>query len=220
MIDVAPSVYIVDDDGAVRESLALLMQTERLPAQAFASAREFLAQAPERLRGCVVTDVRMPGMSGLELLTQIRRSASHLPVVVITAYGDVPLAVEAMKLGASDFLEKPYSETDFIGAVRNALNEAAHAEARAAERVDMRRRFEALSEAERRVLGGLLEGKLNKTAAFEMGVSLRTVEALRASVMAKLGADNLSDLVRAAMRAGLDKISRDAPDATGPSAPP
>jgi two-component system response regulator FixJ len=226
----AQLVFIVDDDPAVRESLSLLLQTEGLLARTFASARDFLADAPETLRGCLVTDVRMAGMTGLELLAQVKRSASHLPVVVITAYGDVPIAVEAMKLGATDFLEKPYSDLDFIAAVRGALDEAANAEARAAHRIEMARRFETLTEPERRVFAGLLEGKLNKTAAFEMGVSLRTVEALRASVMAKLGAECLSDLVRTAMRAGLDKggggdgeangLSRDAPDATGPSAQP
>jgi two-component system response regulator FixJ len=162
----------------------------------------------------------MSGMSGMELLAQVRNSASPMPVVVITAYGDVPLAVEAMKLGASDFLEKPYSEMAFVAAVRGALNEAADAEARDADRVDMELRFRTLTPSERRVLAGLLEGKLNKTAAFEMGVSLRTVEALRASVMAKLGADCLSDLVRATMRAGLDRFISAASGETSPCPPP
>jgi two-component system response regulator FixJ len=219
MMDQAPVVHIVDDDAAVRESLTLLMETEGLAAQAFASARDFLAAAPDA-RGCLVTDIRMAGMSGIELLAHIRDSAKPLPVVVITAYGDVPLAVEAMKLGAIDFLEKPYSETDFVAAVRSALNEAANAQARAAGQNEMRRRFKTLTAAERRVLAGLLEGKLNRPAAFEMGVSLRTVEALRASVMAKLGAECLSDLVRATMRAGLDRVISGGSDETGPSPPP
>jgi two-component system response regulator FixJ len=140
--------------------------------------------------------------------------------VVITAYGDVPTAVEAMKLGASDFLEKPYSETDFVAAVRAALNEAANAEARAAARIELAGRFQTLTPPERRVLAGLLEGKLNKTSAFEMGVSLRTVEGLRASVMAKLGADCLSDLVRATIRAGLDRVISSESGETVPSPPP
>jgi two-component system, LuxR family, response regulator FixJ len=219
MNDQLPVVHIVDDDAAVRESLTLLMETEGLCAQAFASARDFLAAAPEA-RGCLVTDIRMAGMSGIELLEHVKNSATPLPVVVITAYGDVPMAVEAMKLGAIDFLEKPYSEMDFVAAVRSALNEAASVQARAADQQNMQRRFRTLTAAERRVLAGLLEGKLNKTAAFEMGVSLRTVEALRASVMAKLGAECLSDLVRATMRAGLDKIISGESGETGPSPPP
>jgi len=214
-------VYIVDDDAAIRESLALLMEIEGLATRTFSCARDFLAAAPEGPRGCLVTDVRMSGMSGMELLARVRAAPAPMPVVVITAYGDVPTAVEAMKLGASDFLEKPYSETAFVAAVRAALNEAATAEARAADRAELGRRFQTLTAPERRVLAGLLEGKLNKTAAFEMGVSLRTVEALRASVMAKLGADCLSDLVRATMRAGLDRfISANGADATGPFPPP
>ena len=196
------------------------METEGLKARAFCCARDFLAAAPFALRGCVVTDVRMSGMSGMELLAQVRQSASPMPVVVITGYGDVPLAVEAMKLGASDFLEKPYSEMAIVAAVRGALNEAANAEARAADRREIELRFNTLTPPERRVLTGLLEGKLNKTAAFEMGVSLRTVEALRASVMAKLGADCLSDLVRAALRAGLDRFISFGSDETGPSPRP
>ncbi|PPQ40701.1 two component transcriptional regulator, LuxR family [Rhodoblastus acidophilus] len=216
----APAVYIVDDDPAVRESLVLLMETEGLLARSFPSARDFLAAGPENWRGCVVTDVRMGEMSGMDLLAQVKQTAPHLPVVMITAYGDVPLAVEAMKLGASDFLEKPYAEREFIAAVRGALNEAANAEARTGVRLEMERKFQTLSASERRVLGGLLEGKLNKTAAYEMGVSLRTVEALRASVMTKLGADSLSDLVRATMRAGLDRIISSAAAETGPFPPP
>ncbi len=216
----AASVYIVDDDAAIRESLTLLLETEGLNALAFSSARDFLAAAPAAGPACVVTDLRMSGMSGMELLAQIRQSPSPLPVVVITAYGDVRLAVEAMKLGASDFLEKPYSETAFVAAVRGALDEAADAEARAADRREIELRFKALTPPERRVLAGLLEGKLNKTAAFEMGVSLRTVEALRASVMAKLGADCLSDLVRSTMRAGLDRFISFGSDETGPSPRP
>ncbi|MCW2276298.1 response regulator [Rhodoblastus acidophilus] len=216
----AASVYIVDDDAAIRESLTLLLETEGLNALAFSSASAFLAAAPAAGPACVVTDLRMSGMTGMELLAQIRQSPSPLPVVVITAYGDVRLAVEAMKLGASNFLEKPYSETAFVAAVRGALDEAADAEARAADRREIELRFKALTPPERRVLAGLLEGKLNKTAAFEMGVSLRTVEALRASVMAKLGADCLSDLVRSTMRAGLDRFISFGSDETGPSPRP
>jgi two-component system response regulator FixJ len=198
----------------------MLMETEGLAARAFPSAREFLAFAPQTQAACLVTDIRMADMSGIELLARIKETAASLPVVVITAYGDVPLAVEAMKLGASDFLEKPYSEREFVAAVRGALKEALDAQARAADRREMSRRFETLTPPERRVLSGLLEGKLNKTAAFEMGVSLRTVEALRASVMAKLGADCLSDLVRAAMRAGvIEQFSADGSNGTGPSGP-
>jgi two-component system response regulator FixJ len=232
MNDAQPVVFIVDDDEAIRESLVMLMETEGLPARAFASAHEFLRVSALAQSGCLVTDIRMPDMSGMELLARMKQLGSRLPVVIITAYGDVPVAVEAMKLGAADFLEKPYTETEFVAAVRAALDASSDLDRRAAAKNAMASRFARLSTAERRVFAGLLEGKLNKTTAFEMGLSLRTVEALRANVMAKIGAENLSDLVRAAMLAGMDRVLDKGPDqgpdkvissasaSTGPSATP
>ncbi len=214
-----PTVYIVDDDAAVRESLMMLMETEGVSAQAFSSARDFLDGAPDDSRGCLVTDMRMPGISGMELLVRLKQQASPLPVVMITAYGDVPTAVEAMRLGAADFLEKPYSEGDLIGAVREALAIAADSQTRAALREDLSARFALLAPIERRVLAGLLDGKLNKTIAAELKFSLRKTEGLRANVMAKLGAQGLSDLVRAAMIVGMDEIISAGSDDRDPSAP-
>jgi len=181
-----PIVFIVDDDDAIRDSLTMLLDAAGLSARGFASAHEFLAALHPTLSGCLVTDLRMPDMSGMELLAKMKQLASHLPVVMITAYGDVPLAVEAMKLGAVDFLEKPYTEAEFLAGVRAALDASGNLERRAALRREMVLRFERLTAGERRVLAGLLDGKLNKTMAFEMALSLRTVEALRANVMAKL----------------------------------
>ncbi len=189
---VEPIVYIVDDDSAIRESLGLLMELENLRAFGFASPRDFLAIADKAEFGCVVTDMRMPDMTGLELMAAMKEMDKRLPVVMITAYADVALAVQAMKMGAADFIEKPYREEELIAAVRSALD----GEGENAARQDHANRFAELSERENEVLSCLLEGKLNKIIAHELGVSIRTVESVRANIMAKTGVSSLSELVR------------------------
>ena len=195
-------VHIIDDDSAMRESLALLMQSEGWRTRAFASAREFLEATVRAEYGCVISDVRMPDMSGLELLTRMKVMGGGWPVVMITAFADVALAVQAMKMGAADFIEKPCDQDQLVAAVRAALADAGDVATHEAERQVYSQRLEGLSEREEEVLAGLLEGKLNKTIAYEMGVSVRTIETHRAHIMAKSGATSLSELVRMCLLAG------------------
>jgi two-component system, LuxR family, response regulator FixJ len=191
-----PSVFVVDDDDAVRSSLRLLLKSVGLPAATFASAREFLATYEPDLPGCLVLDVRMPGMSGLELQQQLNLRGAVLPVIFITGHGDIPMAVEAMQHGAFDFLQKPFRDQDLIDRVQRALalDTANRAELR--EKVDIRRRLESLTPREREVLRLVSLGKANKVMAAELGVSQRTVEIHRARVMEKMGAGSLAQLVR------------------------
>lgn len=198
---VEPIVYIVDDDSAIRESLGLLMESENFRAFTFASPREFLETAGGAEFGCLVTDMRMPDMSGLELMAAMKAMDARLPMVMITAYADVALAVQAMKMGAADFIEKPYREEELIAAVRSALAGEGDNGAQQAAREDYAKRFARLSERENEVLGRLLEGKLNKIIAHELGVSIRTVESVRANIMAKTGVSSLSELVRLSLLA-------------------
>jgi two-component system, LuxR family, response regulator FixJ len=196
-------VHVIDDDEALRESLAFLLGTAHLEVRTYESATAFLDALPRVEPGCIVTDVRMPGISGLELLRRLKALETAIPVIVITGHGDVPLAVEAMKLGAVDFLEKPFEDDALLAAVRSALGRQEHAARREAEKAAISQRITTLSERERQVLGGLVAGNPNKTIAFDLGISPRTVEIYRANVMTKMGAASLSDLVRMALIGGL-----------------
>jgi two-component system response regulator FixJ len=196
-------VHVIDDDDAARDSLAFLFRTADVDARTYASATEFLAAAPSLTGGCVVTDVRMPQMDGLELLRRLRALDLALPVIVMTGHGDIPLAVEAMKAGAIDFFEKPFSDDAMLAAVRRALGRRRDDRAREAERDAVKERLASLSARERQVLEGLVAGKPNKTIAFDLGISARTVEIYRANVMTKMDAASLSELVRMALGAGI-----------------
>lgn len=195
-------VHVIDDDEAMRESLAFLLDTAGLNSRTYDSAMAFLEDADLSAPGCIVTDVRMPQMSGLDLVRELTRRGVTRPVIVITGHGDVPLAVEAMKAGVVDFLEKPFSDDALIAAISSALN----GQAQSGQQDQERRRFEAvlegLSPREKDVLRGVVAGKPNKIIAFELGISPRTVEVYRANVMTKTGAGSLSELVRMAMLAG------------------
>lgn len=197
-----PIVHLIDDDEAVRTSLVFVLEMHDLPARAYASAREFLDVADGIKRGCVVTDVRMPEMSGLDLVRRLKDQRSILPMIVITGHGDVPLAVEAMRAGVADFIEKPFDDEVLVASIRRALDLRAETDAQSEER----RRFEqvlaTLSGREKDVLRGVIAGKMNKVIAFELGISPRTVEVYRANVMNKTHANGLSELVRIALLAG------------------
>ena len=197
-----PLVHLIDDDEAVRVSLVFLLEMADLPARAYASAQEFLEIAGSVTSGCVVTDVRMPGMSGLELIRRLKARGVALPVIVITGHGDVPLAVEAMRAGVLDFLEKPFEDEALITSIRSALNAQVKTARQNAERERFEQMLATLSGREREVLQGVIAGKLNKVIAFELGISPRTVEVYRANVMSKTGAHGLSELVRIALLAG------------------
>ena len=198
-----PAIYVIDDDDAVRQALEFLLKTAGLTVQSFESAKAFLAILPQVNSGCVITDVRMPGMSGIDLLRSLKDTNPELPVIVITGHGDISLAVEAMKIGAIDFLEKPFDDDQLIAAVRAALNRDAGVVKRKAELGEITEKLAELSNRERQVLDGLVAGKANKSIAFDLGISPRTVEIYRANVMTKMAANSLSDLVRMAMLADI-----------------
>ena len=198
-------VYVIDDDEAMRDSLDFLLGAADFDVTMFESAQHFLDALPGVDFGCVVSDVRMPGIDGIELLKRMKASSSPFPVLVITGHGDVPLAVEAMKLGAVDFLEKPFEDDRLIGMIDIALTQAG-ADARSeAATLDITARVSSLSPRERQVMEGLVAGLSNKLIAMEYDISPRTIEVYRANVMTKMQASSLSELVRLAMRAGAIK---------------
>jgi two-component system response regulator FixJ len=197
-----PVVHIIDDDAALRDSLSFLLTSASIAVATYESALAFLDALPGISTGCVVTDVRMPEMSGIDLLRRLKEVGTGLPVIVITGHGDVPLAVEAMRLGAIDFLEKPFDDEMLIASVRTALDRAHEAGREQARQTEVQKRLASLSARERQVLDGLVVGNPNKTIAYDLGISPRTVEIYRANVMTKMQAASLSDLVRMALIAG------------------
>jgi two-component system response regulator FixJ len=196
-------VHVIDDDEAMRNSLAFLLRAAKVEVQTYESASTFLESLPKIKPGCIVTDVRMPGMSGIDLLKRLRQLKVAMPVIVITGHGDVPLAVEAMKGGAADFLEKPFDDDALLAAIRAALDVQATDNERQASHVAIHDKLAALSNRERQVLEGVVAGHPNKTIAFDLGISPRTVEIYRANVMTKMRASSLSDLVRLALVGGI-----------------
>ena len=194
-----PVVHIVDDDEGLRESLAFLLHSASLEVRSFESAKAFLDKLPHAMPGCVITDVRMPDMSGIELLRRLKELKISVPVVVITGHGDIALAVEAMKMGAADFFEKPFDDDLLVASVRAALRQREDQTKRGAERAEIEHRISSLSPREKDVLAGLIDGRANKQIAFDLGISPRTVEIYRANLMNKMQADSLSDLVRMAL---------------------
>jgi two-component system response regulator FixJ len=192
-------IHLIDDDEALRESVAFLLRAADFEVKGFSSAQAFLASLPDSSLSCVITDVRMPDMSGIELIRRLKDLKVDVPVIVITGHGDVALAVEAMKLGATDFFEKPFNDDLLLASVRGALQEQAHHTKRHAERAEIEQRLARLSAREKDVLTGLIEGRANKQIAFDLGISPRTVEIYRANLMTKMQADSLSDLVRMAL---------------------
>jgi two-component system response regulator FixJ len=197
-----PLVHLIDDDEAVRTALSFVLEMNDLPARTYPSAEAFLSIADGLQGGCVVTDVRMPGMTGLELVRHMKAHGLNLPVVVITGHGDVPLAVEAMRAGVIDFLEKPFDDEALLRSIRMALDAQAKTDARRAEQQRFEQMLQTLSAREREVLRGVIAGKMNKVIAYELGISVRTVEVYRANVMSKTQAHGLSELVRIALLAG------------------
>jgi two-component system response regulator FixJ len=194
-------VHVIDDDDAVRDSLAFLLETDGLPVRTYDSAEAFLATLGEGKAGCVITDVRMPGMSGLDLVRRLRDLEAGIPVVMITGHADVPMAVEAMKAGVVDFIEKPFDDELLLGVVRRAVEASGRAEEQLAARAEVLNRLAELTAREREVFDRLVQGGANKVIAADLGISPRTVEIYRANVMSKMGARNLSDLVRMGLTA-------------------
>jgi two-component system response regulator FixJ len=195
-------VHIIDDDDALRDSLSFLLSTVGIKTKSYETATGY-SNDPERgACGCILTDVRMPGMSGIDLLRKLKSDGITVPVIVMTGHGDVPLAVEAMKLGALDFVEKPFNDDALIASVRSALGEAKRHSVHEEERKEIDARLAQLTARERQVLDGLVAGQPNKVIAYELGISPRTVEIYRANVMTKMQANSLSELVRMALVTG------------------
>lgn len=190
------TVHVIDDDEAVRDSLATLLEAAGLAVSAYGSAGAFLDGIDTAQSGCVVTDVQMPEMTGLELLRRLSDRLPQFPVIVLTGEADVPTAVEALKNGALDLIEKPYSAETIVAAVRQALTQLEARSHRETWRSEAAERVAALSAREREVLDGVVKGLSNKEVARDLGISPRTVEAYRANLMMKMGADSLSELVR------------------------
>ena len=196
-----PIVFVVDDDESVRGSLRFLLRSTGLESHAFASSLEFLAAYDPAQPGCLLLDVRMPGMSGLELQQELNLRGAVIPVIFITGHGDIPMAVEAMRHGAHDFLQKPFRDQDLIERVQRAIAKDTKARAALEEHKAIRARLDALTPRERQVLVLMVRGEPNKIMAHELGVSQRTVEIHRARVMEKSGASSLAELVRMVMGA-------------------
>jgi len=194
-------VHVIDDDEGLRESLAFLLRSAALEVRSFDSAKAFLDGLPHATLGCVITDVRMPDMSGIELLRRLKELKIDVPVIVITGHGDIALAVEAMKIGAVDFFEKPFNDDLLVASVRAALRQQEDQTKRDTERAEIEHRMSTLSAREKDVLAGLIAGRANKQIAFDLGISPRTVEIYRANLMNKMRADSLSGLVRMALLA-------------------
>jgi two-component system response regulator FixJ len=198
-------VHVIDDDEAVRDSLAFLLKTARLNVRTYDSAMAFLSSLPNVGSGCIITDVRMPELSGVDLLRRLKELKVGMPVIVITGHGDVQLAVEAMKVGAMDFIEKPFDDEQLLAAVKSALGRWEKGAEQESERTKLLNKLATLSPRERDVLEGLVAGKPNKIIAFDLGISPRTVEIYRANVMTKMNAGSLSELVRMALLANVLK---------------
>ena len=198
----AELLHVIDDDAGLRDALAFLLEVNGVNARFYESGDAFLAALPVE-EGCLLTDVRMPGLTGLELVRELKARGIDLPVIVMTGHGDIPLAVEAMKAGVVDFIEKPFSDDLLITAIHAAFERLKDDGEPDASRLAAKARLAQLSPRERDVLAGVVEGKLNKVIAYELEISPRTVEIYRANLMSKTGARNVAELMRVALAAGL-----------------
>ena len=199
MTDILTTVRVVDDDRAVRDSLKLLLHSVGLNAETYASAAEFLENDDPAIPGCVVLDVRMPGMSGLELQEFLVSRGSRLPIVFVTAHGDIPMAVQAVKAGAIDFIQKPFRDQELLDKIQQAIKEDARRRRESSEVAGILQRMDSLTPRERQVMDLVVGGHANKVIAIDLGISERTVEIHRARVMQKMEADSVPHLVQMAI---------------------
>jgi FixJ family two-component response regulator len=201
--EAAGTVFVIDDDASVRRALERQLRTAGFRVETFASAQDYVARAPQAAIACIVTDVRMPGMSGLDLQDSLAQAGRALPMVFITGHGDIPTTVRAMKGGAVNFLPKPFAEREILAAVAEALERSAAIERERRELGSLRARYEALTPREREVLALVAAGLLNKVVADRLGIAEATIKVHRGRVMEKMGAASLADLVRMSERLGL-----------------
>ena len=198
-----PIVWVVDDDESVRKALSRLIQSVGLDVETFPSAQAFLARDLSERASCLVLDVRMPGLNGLDLLEELRQAGLDIPVIFITGHGDVPMSVRAMKAGAVDFLEKPFNDQQLLDAIHQAIASDEQVRRERVERAEVQRRLETLTPREGEVLALVVTGLLNKQIGAELGTSEKTIKVHRARVMEKMQADSLPDLVRIAQTVGI-----------------
>jgi RNA polymerase sigma factor (sigma-70 family) len=203
-----PTVFVVDDDASIRRALRRLIESVGLEVETYASGLEFLGKMERHKPGCLLLDVRMPGLGGLELQERLAAERILLPVVFLTGHGDVPMTARAMKAGALDFIQKPFNEQELLEAVMRAIEEDGRRRAREAERDSVRERVNQLTPREREVFSLVASGKMNKEIAAEFGISEKTIKVHRARVMEKMGADSLAELVLLAQTAGLTEEAR------------
>lgn len=203
--DGTPIVYVVDDDHAVREALCALLSSIRLEVRAYDSARAFLEEASPDMSGCLVSDVRMPGMSGLELQQALNDRGIRIPVILITGHGDIPMAVQAMKAGASDFLLKPFNEQELLDRIQASIASHAQVLRESQQQQQAAMRFASLTPREREILAQVVEGRHSKTIAHALGISERTVDVHRFNIMRKAAVRNLPELIQLWLRAGNDE---------------
>jgi FixJ family two-component response regulator len=207
MTETEPIVFIVDDDKSVRKSLARLIKSVGLKAETFSCANEFLKRDPYDGPSCLVLDIRMPGLSGLDLQAELAKTKRTLSIVFITGHGNIPMSVQAIKAGAVDFLEKPFEEQALLDAVHLSIQKDSAAKEKLAELKEIQERVESLTTREREVFAFVVTGMLNKQIAFEMGISEKTIKVHRARVMQKMQAESLADLVRLAEKLGIGSAS-------------
>lgn len=198
---IKPVVHVVDDNPAVRDAIRWLVEQVGLSARTYATAQEFLSACDPAMRGCLVLDIRMPGISGLDLQDRLQKQGIHLPVIIITGHGDVPVAVRAMKAGALEFLQKPFNDQTLLDAIHAALEKYHAIWAQQDQSHHTVRNLSALTPREQKVLDLLRHGKPNKVIAYELGLSVRTVEGYRARIMEKMGARSLGQLIEMVVQA-------------------
>jgi FixJ family two-component response regulator len=196
-------VLVIDDDPSFRRSLELLIASARLNVQTFSSAEEFLRSERPDVPSCLVLDVRLPHLSGLDLQRELAKTDVSIPIIFITAHGDIPMTVQAMKAGATEFLTKPFREQDLLDAIQRAINSDRSARLQRANLADLRRRYHSLTAREREVMAHVVKGMLNKQVADELGTTEKTIKVHRGHVMQKMGMTSFADLVRAAEKLGI-----------------